>query len=130
MAKGKYILHHCGHCDRLSKMEVIGSAENQPERTWYRCTRCRHASLLNLEDLKRVQDDAKKKVIKEECSEYNPENTYSVGQSIFHSEWDDMGKIVSKERTSRGQSSIVVAFEKLGERRLLENVVPDLNNAE
>jgi hypothetical protein len=130
MAKGKYILHHCGHCDRLSKMEVIGSAENQPERTWYRCTRCRHASLLNLEDLKRVQEDAKKKVIKEECSEYNPENTYTVGQSIFHSEWDDMGKIVSKERTSRGQSSIVVAFEKLGERRLLENVVPDLNNAE
>ncbi len=130
MAKGKYILHHCGHCDRLSKMEVIGSAENQPERTWYRCTRCRHASLLNLEDLRRVQEDAKKKVIKEECSEYNPENTYAVGQSIFHSEWDDMGKIVSKERTSRGQSSIVVAFEKLGERRLLENVVPDLNNAE
>jgi hypothetical protein len=69
-------------------------------------------------------------VIKEECSEYNPENTYAVGQSIFHTEWDDMGKIVSKERTSRGQSSIVVAFEKLGERRLLENVVPDLNNAE
>jgi len=130
MAKGKYILHHCGHCDRLTKMEVIGTSENQPERTWYRCTRCRHASLLNLEDLKRVQDEAKKKVTKEECSEYNPVNTYAVGQSIFHSEWDDMGKIVSKERTSRGQSSIVVAFEKLGERRLLENVVPDLNNAE
>jgi hypothetical protein len=30
---------------------------------------------------------------------------------------------VSKERTSGGDRAIVVAFEKLGERKLLENVV-------
>jgi hypothetical protein len=128
MAKGKYILHHCGHCDRVTKMEVIGSSETQPDRTWYRCTRCRHASLVNLEELRKTLEESKKKVVKEDASEYSPTSTYAVGQSIFHSEWGDVGKIVSKEKTSRGESAIVVAFEKLGERRLLENVQPDLAN--
>jgi hypothetical protein len=76
-------------------------------------------------ELRRIQDDAKKKLERSDCSEYRPENTYAIGQAIFHSEWDDIGKIVSKERTSAGASAIVVSFEKLGERRLLENVIAD-----
>ncbi len=126
MAKGKYIFHRCSHCERVTKMELIGAAEAQPEKTWYRCTRCRHASMVNAEDLKRTQEESKKKITREECSEYHPENTYEVGQSIFHSDWDDIGKIVSKEKTSRGESALVVAFEKLGERKLLENVHQDV----
>ncbi|MBI5471462.1 MAG: hypothetical protein HY961_03865, partial [Ignavibacteriae bacterium] len=58
-----------------------------------------------------------------DCSEYNPHSSYLVGQAIFHTEWDDVGKIVSKEKTSGGASAIVVSFERLGERRLLENVI-------
>lgn len=123
MAKGKNILHHCVHCERVTKMEVIGAVENQPEKTWYRCTRCRHATLVDLEVLKQSQQDAKKKLDKAQCLEYKPENTYSVGEAIFHSEWDDIGKIISKVRTSGGGRAIVVSFEKLGERRLMESVV-------
>lgn len=126
MARGKSISQFCNHCSRVTKMEVIGSNESQPDRTWYRCTRCRHASLIDLVELRRVQDDAKKKVDRSECSEYKPENTYNVGQAIFHSDWDDMGKIVSKVRTSDGAKAIVVSFEKLGERRLLESVLPSV----
>ncbi len=122
MAKGKNILHHCVHCERVTKMEMIGAVENQPERTWYRCTRCRHATLVDLEALKQSQQDAKKKLDKAQCLEYKPENTYSVGEAIFHSEWDDIGKIISKVRTSGGGRAIVVSFEKLGERRLMESV--------
>jgi hypothetical protein len=129
MAKGKYILHRCSHCERVTKMELIGTSEGQTEKTWYRCTRCRHASLVNAEDLRKTQEESRKKVTREECTEYRPENTYVVGQSIFHTEWDDIGKIVSKEKTSRGESAIVVAFEKLGERRLLENVPQDVMNS-
>lgn len=104
-------------------MEVIGSQENQPDRTWYRCARCRHASLIDLAALRKLQEDGKRKPERESCSEYRPENTYSVGQAIFHTDWDDMGKIVSKVRTSDGAHAIVVTFEKSGERRLLESVV-------
>lgn len=130
MAKGKYILHQCGHCERVTKMELIGASEATPEKTWYRCTRCRHASMVNLEDIKRTQEESKRKVAREECAEYAPENTYEVGQSIHHSEWDDVGKVISKEKTSRGRSSIVVAFEKLGERRLMENVPQDVSDTQ
>ncbi len=123
MAKGKNILSHCAHCERVTKMEMIGAVENQPEKTWYRCTRCRHATLVDLEALKQSQQDAKKKLDKAQCLEYKPENTYSVGEAIFHSEWDDIGKVISKVRTSGGGRAIVVSFEKLGERRLMESVV-------
>lgn len=122
MARGKTITHHCGHCNRESKMEVVGNVEENPERIWYRCTRCRHAILLDLVQWKKEQEDAKKKVERSQCMEYRPDMTYSVGQAIFHSALDDMGRIVSKETTSDGAHAIVVSFEKLGERRLLESV--------
>ena len=125
MARGKSISRFCSHCGRISKMELIGAVESQPEKSWYRCTRCRHATLFDLSELKRVQDEAKKKPERSSSLEYRPESTYEVGQAIFHAEWDDIGKVVSKERTSAGASAIVVSFEKLGQRRLLENVVPD-----
>jgi hypothetical protein len=104
-------------------MEMVGAVEGQPERVWYRCTRCRHASLIDLEQLRRQQEDSRRKLERADCSEYRPENTYTVGQAIHHTEWDDIGKIVSKVRTSDGHHAIVVTFERLGERRLLENLV-------
>ncbi|MCZ6776747.1 MAG: hypothetical protein O7D34_09860 [Ignavibacteria bacterium] len=123
MARGKSISHFCNHCARIAKMEMTGSLENQPEKTWYRCTRCRHASLIDLTELKKIEEESKKKIERSDCSEYRPQNTYTIGQAIFHSEWGDIGKIVSKERTSGGASAIVVSFEKLGERKLLESIV-------
>jgi hypothetical protein len=103
-------------------MQMVGAVENEPERIWYRCTRCRHASLININELKKTQENAKKRPDRADCSEYKPENTYQVGQAIFHTDWDDVGKIVSKETTSGGAHAIVVSFERLGERRLLEGV--------
>jgi hypothetical protein len=104
---------------------MVGSVENQPDKTWYRCTRCRHASLIDVSELRKMLEESKRRLERNECTEYKPEATYSVGQAIFHSGWDDVGKIVSKERTSRGEHAIVVSFEKLGERRLLENVAAE-----
>lgn len=130
MARGKSITRYCNHCERVNKMEMVGAVENQPEKTWYRCTRCRHSMLVDINEYKREQEESKKKLDRTECSEYRPENTYVVGQAIFHPEWDDIGKIISKERTSRGERAIVVSFEKLGQRRLLESVVTASDNAQ
>jgi len=130
MARGKSLSHYCAHCDRGAKLELVGPVENQPDKAWYRCTRCRHAVLLDLSEIKKKEEDSKKKLEKADCSEYNPHNSYKVGDAIFHTEWDDLGKIVSKEKTSGGASAIVVSFEKLGERRLLENIVDKFENQE
>ncbi len=125
MAKGKNILHHCPHCDRVTKMEMIGAVENQPTKTWYRCTRCRHATLVDQQVLQQALEESRKKLDRATCAEYSPDKTYSVGDAIFHTDLDDIGKIISKERTSGGSHAIVVSFEKHGERRLLESVVLD-----
>ncbi|MGA9115599.1 MAG: hypothetical protein WB626_02380 [Bacteroidota bacterium] len=124
MARGKSISHYCNHCGRETKMEMIGSAENNPDQTWYRCIRCRHAAHVNLAELRKALEESKRKLERSEAADYSPEGTYTVGQAIFHTEWEDIGKIVSKVRTSDGAHAIVVSFEKLGERRLLESVVP------
>jgi len=130
MAKGKNLQHFCPHCGREAKMELVGASETHPEKTWYRCTRCRHALMIDLEEWKKVQAEAKRKPELTECAEYNPGNTYTVGQSIFHQEWQDIGKIISKERTSGGGRAIVVSFEKLGERRLLESALDNVDQTE
>lgn len=130
MARGKSISHRCAHCERITKMELVGAVENQPDKTWYRCTRCRHSVLLDLAELKRTEEEAKKKPEREDCAEYSPRETYTVGQAIFHTEWDDFGKVISKEKTSGGGSAIVVSFQRLGERRLLENLANGFDTQE
>jgi hypothetical protein len=52
-----------------------------------------------------------------------------VGQSIFHTELGEVGKVISKEKTSRGASAILVDFETLGERRLLENLTQEAGDS-
>ena len=51
---------------------------------------------------------------------YSPANAYEVGQTIFHENWDDFGKVVAKEILSNGQKSISVEFQKLGNKKLVE----------
>ena len=129
MAKGKSILHQCAHCERTTKMEVIGPVETQPEKTWYRCTRCRHGTLVDVAALRLELENSLKRPERSDCLDYRPENTYIVGAAIFHTEWG-IGKVMSKQRTSGGDRAIVVAFDKLGERKLLENVVVEPENGQ
>ena len=56
---------------------------------------------------------------------YNPLQSFKVGEAIFHTEWNDVGKVVSKMKTSDGSQAIVVSFEKQGQRRLIENLKPE-----
>ncbi len=120
MSKTKYILHFCASCGREAKMEVVGAMEGLENKMWYRCTRCHHSSMIDLAPGR--SDAAILKVSRDECTSYSPERVYSVGECIYHSDWDDMGKVTRKEKTSDGGQAILVAFEKLGSRRLIENL--------
>jgi hypothetical protein len=62
------------------------------------------------------------KIDRESCTTYARDLVYKVGQSIYHTDWDDVGKVTAKQKTSDGTQSITVSFEKLGERRLIENL--------
>ena len=58
-----------------------------------------------------------------DCTVYSPSKSFSVGESIYHENWNDFGKVVSKEILSSGQSSITVEFQKLGNKKLIESLI-------
>ena len=131
MAKTKYILHDCAYCHKQTKMEMVGEmhaaaeAEGDAQKVWYRCTRCKHSALLAKDELQREKSGSTVKIDRSNSEEYAKEKMYSVGQTIYHSEWDDYGKVMAKQRMSNGIQAITVAFEKQGERRLVVNVTPE-----
>jgi len=107
------------------KMEMVGEMETG--KVWFRCTRCRHSSLVNLAELKRTESGSTKPVDLsnisiDECTQYSPDKTYAVGEAIYHEEWKDIGRVTAKETISNGGRAIVVVFEKSGERKLIENL--------
>ncbi|HVN49589.1 MAG TPA: hypothetical protein VMU30_12310 [Bacteroidota bacterium] len=128
MARTRFITHYCAYCRKDTKMEVVGGVQQADApvtdivKSWYRCTKCKHSALLALDSKALERKAGHVPIDREQCVSYSKEKVYTIGGFIYHSEWDDVGKIVRKDKTSDGYQSIVVAFEKLGERKLLENV--------
>ena len=64
---------------------------------------------------------ARKKALSQ-VIDYNPMKTYWIGQRIHHASFEDSGEIVRKKKSDGGQELIVVKFEKLGEKMLVEGL--------
>jgi hypothetical protein len=81
--------------------------------------RCKHSALIE-----RIvpQQKAADKLDRGSATEYAATKVFTVGQTIYHSEWDDLGRVISKNKMSSGVHAIIVSFEKLGERKLVENL--------
>lgn len=122
MARSKYTERFCTYCNKPTKMEIIGAMQGVADKTWYKCTRCRHLSLLSAQNGSQYAEplDAKN------ATPYDPNDKYDIGQAIFHSEWNDVGRVMSKRRMSNGSHAMIVEFQKLGERQLVENMNTDL----
>ena len=121
MARTKYAERFCSYCNKGTKMELAGGMEGVQGKMWYRCTRCHHTSLIAIvEPL-----NGNGKLDASAATLYNPWQSFKIGEAIFHTEWNDVGKVLSKAKTSDGSQSILVAFEKQGQRRLIENLKPE-----
>ena len=106
MARTKYSEHLCGYCNKATRMELVGEMDGAVGKVWYRCTRCHHASLIDMQAYAARQPSSK--IDASTATPYNPLQTFSVGQAIFHNEWNDVGRVMSKTKTSDGSQSIVV----------------------
>lgn len=123
MARTKYSERVCGYCNKATRMELVGEMEGMQNRAWFRCTRCHHTSLI---ELKSASDDVDmSKLDATTATPYNPLQSFKIGEAIFHTEWNDVGKVVSKMKTSDGGQAILVSFQKQGQRRLIENLKPE-----
>ncbi len=135
MARSKNITHYCAYCNKETKMARVGAmdtTENGAEdaaasgRVWYRCSRCHHNVLFDEETINSLKNSVEAKSLsKDQCIEYSPEKTFSVGEAIYHNDWDDVGWVKDKQITSDGRSAIIVAFQKLGERKLIDSFHSD-----
>ncbi len=119
MGKSKYVTQVCTSCGRESKMAIIGAVVGVENKIWYRCTRCHHSMMF---DTTGKNKDSVIKFNREECVDYSPDKIFTVGVAIYHTDWDDMGKVTSKEKTSSGRNAILVQFEKNGTKKLIENL--------
>jgi hypothetical protein len=120
MARTKYSMHFCVYCNKDARMEMMNEAHGSADKIWLRCSRCHHMSMM--EAPSKADGGAKGKIDPSVATPYNPQECFEVGQSIFHAGWDDVGRVLSKMKTSDGCHAIVVAFEKGGQRRLIENL--------
>lgn len=126
MARTKYSVRFCGYCNKDARMEMMGEAQGSQEKLWFRCTRCHHMSLIEMAPQSTSQKAAK--LDPASATVYSPVLSFKIGDSIFHNEWNDVGKVINKVKTSDGSQAIIVSFEKAGQRRLIENLKPEPAN--
>jgi hypothetical protein len=125
--QSKYITlsNICEICSKPTKFELLGEAVGQEEgKRWAKCSKCHHTMMIDMlviEGERRASREINVSV--EDCIPYSPKAVYTIGDAIYHKTWDDIGTVVSKELTSSGSQAIVVAFSKIGEKRLVENLV-------
>lgn len=115
-------------------MPVVQEDENHPSLVWVRCPDC---SEIKPVDTKAYDQEDEKSIAAHHTGvqENNPTDAHSrrvvrhyragekflTGEWIYHPEWDDTGRIIEKCRSMGGREVIVVAFERVGTRRLVSN---------
>ena len=124
MARLKNIEAFCSSCNAIRKMEITGNVtgdENENKR-WAKCKKCKQTMIIDLNEDVKDSKISLEGIENEACTTYAPTKSFNVGDSIYHQNWDDFGKVVSKEIMSNGQKAISVEFQKSGSKKLIESV--------
>jgi hypothetical protein len=112
--------YYCKQCRGNREMKRAGKGLDG-EITWLKCTDCGKMTFISQEEWDTLLAGDREVEIEAEVP-YDPNARFAVGQALYHKVWDDRGEVVKKEVTSGGQHMIVVSFDRLGERRLVENL--------
>lgn len=124
MARIKNVEAFCTTCGAVKKFEISGelAGEENKDKRWAKCKTCKQTSIIDLNEIKNVGKPVLEGIENQDVKDYSPTNSYNVGDNIYHKSWDDFGKVVAKEVTSDGQSSIIVEFQKSGNKKLIESI--------
>ncbi len=129
--QSKYVTlsNMCEICVTPTKVQLVGEADaveeggDEEQKRWAKCTKCHHTMMIDMlvvnEDRRSVKETT---IPVEDCTPYSPKSVYSIGDAIYHKAWDDVGTVTSKELTSNGSQAILVTFNKVGEKKLVENI--------
>ena len=124
MARLKNIEAFCSSCNAIRKMEITGNVtgdENENKR-WAKCKKCKQTMVIDLEANTSMTKVSLEGIEDSDCTTYSPTKTFELGDTIYHQDWDDFGKVVTKETLSNGRNSISVEFQKSGLKKLIESL--------
>lgn len=122
--RGRVVVSYCKSCHSDQEMKPVSEGFDG-KIIWLKCTDCSKMVFLKKEVYEKLlQNNKKKKANGKEIDyvDYDPTKNFYIGQYIYHKVWDDKGEVLKKETTSSGRHAITVAFDRLGERVLIENL--------
>jgi hypothetical protein len=140
----KEVEEFCAFCKTTVKMPIVQEDGQEPGFLWVQCPNCHEIKPLEtrpgegfIEEsgpLGREPDRAagRKPLRPPRADEpapgsgdhpsvrtYQPGEEYEPGDLIYHEQWKDTGKVVSKKESGGGRRIMVVEFEKMGQRKLV-----------
>ncbi len=124
MARVKNIEAFCINCNTVTKMEIVNETVliGGENKRWAKCKKCKQTTIIDMENDVMDKKPSLDGIENEDCTVYSPSKSFQIGESIYHKEWDDFGRVVSKETLSNGQKSISVEFQKSGNKKLIESL--------
>jgi hypothetical protein len=122
MARIKNVEAFCVVCNGIRKMELANDVTDQENKRWAKCKKCKQTMIIDLTEALKDLKPSLEGIETGDCTVYAPSKSFTIGESIYHQNWDDFGKVVSKEILSNGRSSIAVEFQKSGHKKLIESI--------
>ena len=130
MAKVKNVEAFCSVCNGVRKMELTGEVAGDDNKRWAKCKKCKQTMIINIAEDVVVQKVSTEGIENNSCTTYSPAKSFEVGETIFHENWNDFGKVVSKEVLSNGQKCITVEFQNSGNKKLVESYIKQTDQEE
>jgi hypothetical protein len=126
----RQVKEYCAVCKKTVTMPVVQEEDDNPDLVWVECPECHEIKPLDLpppaESGKKNRGQAR---AFDKDSTKNPEspmmrtypgaNAYELGDTVYHSAWDDTGEVIEKKFSSGGRNMIVVEFKKTGRKKLI-----------
>jgi hypothetical protein len=113
----------CPRCGRRRKMRILRNLD-ETGLEWLNCRACNglicyaHDPETNSFVDPRVVGDFGAPA-PDEFRTYVPEESYEVGEFIYHQTWRDVGKVIRKRELAGGRRAIDVAFLNFGPKMLI-----------
>ena len=121
--RGQLVTTYCKNCKSDQEMKPQRDGF-EGKIVWLKCKSCSDMLFIKREVYDELLSGAQPLKIdgEENYIDYEPHKNFQIGQLVYHRVWDDKGEVLKKEVTSSGRNSILVAFNRLGEKTLIENL--------
>ena len=114
---------YCPICKEVVAMTVLREGEDKDDMWWLVCTSCDSRFALTRPQYMKGKRPKISAIKRDEARTYHTDQTYSVGEVIYHQKLDDVGLVVSKTVAPSSvdcSGSVIVSFMETGQKTLIE----------